>query len=335
MLPEDISRCLYDSDIWHAAEYFEKSKQLEELLVHWMLNGQMWGGVVESKLKPGLVTFGAAIYISEDLAEALREGEHPFLLLDLVTEPRLKREVLDFDEVVAESDGAFLGEDKKRKGLNFYGTLFRFPSQGLQTFTALDTLQESLLAATAGFNIKQHYKHIYPKNDIYRGINSFAMRMGFGAAVVQKYDRERERYRGLAPVLFGQSRRAELKRREEGLPLGKSHKTPVGQLLCQEAPILNLPFGLREVLRLEIEGLKPGQMLDHLSRASAPDTTWTNWFRSRKEKGDLPEYVNDSSSKADVQQEIQRYVRQNPRELRVLPPLTEYEKKSWESRGKI
>ena len=329
LLPQDVARCCPDSDIWHAAKYFEKTAQLQELLLHWLLEGQMWGGVVESKQAAELITFGAAVFISDALAEELREGEHPFLLLDLTTEPRLRREVLTFDEVVAESDGAFAGVDKKRTGLNFYGTLFRFPSQGLQTFAALDTLQESLVAGTSGFFINRHFKHIYPKNNIYRELNSFALRLGFGAQVLQKYAHERKKYQGLAPVLFGQSRVAEMKRRDLAARKGRSHSSNVGQILCQEPPILDLPYGLREILRLELEGMKPSQMREHLKYNSDPDTTWTNWFRSRKAKGDLPEYVGDSSSKAQVQQEIQRFVWQNRRELRVLPPLTELEKKRW------
>lgn len=320
MLPADLAICCQRSDFWPTAERNGYSENVYKFLLDMLLTDRMWGSVVEKRGEDEFVAFGGCIFIDDTLALKLERGEHQYLLADLATSTILQTHVLDFEQVKFEN----------KRGLNFYGTVFRWPKLA-HFHQGLDMLQASLLETMSGFNIKRHFKHIYPIGKVDGVLSSFAMRLGFGADLLAKYeDRDGFREPG-TPVLYGQSRDTILKTDGASRFSDRKRHLPVGQLLCRPAPILELPFSLREVLRLELEGVQKSKMDGHLQGATAAEKIWDNAIESLRKKGRLEEIVDPSNKEIPTRGQIKRYVERNRQELGVLPHLTLKEKEDWQA----
>jgi hypothetical protein len=318
MLPADLAICCQHSNFWPTTVRTGHSENVYRFLLEMLLTDRMWGSIVEKPGEDEPVAFGGCIFIDDTLALKLERGEHQYLLTDLAVSPILQTHVLDFEQVKFEN----------KRGLNFYGTVFRWPKLA-HFHQGLDMLQASLLESMSGFNIKRHFKHIYPVGKVDGVLGSFAMRLGFGADVIAKYeDRDGSRRSG-TPVLFGQKRDEILKTDGAKRFADRKRHLPVGQLLCRPAPILDLPYSLREVLRLEMEGVQKSKMEGHLQGASAAEKIWDNAIESLRKKGKLEDIVDPDNRDVSTRGQIKRYVERNRQELGVLPHLTQREKEEW------
>ena len=320
MLPADLAICCQRSDFWPTAERNGYSENVYQFLLNMLLTDRMWGSVVEKRGENEFVAFGGCIFIDDTLALKLERGEHPYLLADLAKSTFLQTHILELDQVKFEN----------KRGLNFYGTVFRWPR--LAHFNqGLEMLQASLLETMSGFNIKRHFKHIYSAGKVDGVLSSFAMRLGFGANILAKYEDKDGSRRPGTPVLYGQSRDEILKTDGSSRFSDRKRHLPVGQLLCRPAPILDLPFSLREVLRLELEGVQKSKMGGHLTAGNVAEKAWDNAIESLRKGGKLNDIIDAENREISVRGQVKRYVERNRQELGVLPHLTEKEKKEWKA----
>lgn len=310
--------------MWPLVSAHGLEDKVEAFLTEMLLEGQMWGGVVEGDGYKGPVSFGACVFVHRNLRDALIAGRHHHLILDFVRDFDTKCHILSYKQVQQGSAAA---------NLNFYGTLFTFPRvHWWDFFNCLGALQQSLMENLSGFQIDRHFKHIYPTGPVYKLFGSIAMRVGFGADTLATYDQVDlpERYK---PVLFGQSRaQIAATKNETEIEKLKLDK-PVAQLLCQSKPILGLTDNMRAVLRLELEGYSPTQIKESLGKYSdrydIATRSWEYAAEKLQKSGKLPELIRKLCQDRRFQEGVKLYVKDNRREIGILPPLTEKEKDDW------
>jgi len=319
MLPFDVDTCLRLSDIYGIARDRGLTERMADLLIHYLKEGQMWGAVVDHKTMPHPICFGSCIFLSKDLAKEVMAGKHPFLLADLCDNPALRAEVLQFTQVEKEA---------KAKRLNFYGALFTFPkttNPGLFKEALDRQLQESFVKYMRAFNLALHMKNTYGRHKVFKGIRVVAYRMGFGSDLQSSYKELRRQGNAEVlrhnPVLFAYTRE-----QAENSIGGK----PVTQVMGIPENVLDLPRSAREIIRLDLEDRGDIDMQAALQKDNRyfEDNSWG--YVARKMDTATASFLRISDENTEIRACVREYVRHNPQELGVLPPLTPLEKKEWD-----
>lgn len=279
-----------------------------------MISDQHWGSVVEDTKGEVPICFGSCIFISDQLAEGLLNGDYPFLLADLCQKKMLRSHILSYDEIEKQS---------KLYKLNFYGGLFTFartmnpPKFG----AAMNHLQRTLVNSISGFGLHWYFKQCYGAGYVHSQFTSAAMRLRFGAKLLARYANSKNlEVKQNRPLLFGLTRDDAFR-----VP----HKL-ISELMCQGDPILNLPRAVRMLLRLEIEGYSHDAVGQALLQGDH-DSNWTTALRAVRRNAEVFEFLGMNEEEAILRECVRDYVRQNPQELGVLPLLTPQEKNCWKT----
>ncbi len=338
MQPGDIRRCLETSDIFPVVKARGITDKLESALQALMMRDRFWGSMVMSASTRELLCHGSCVFLKPKLGEEVLAGKHPFLLADLATNVDLFTQVLEFDEVVSESD---------KGNLYFYGALFTFPSIKNPPLAgkALDRLHADCVLQMRGSRIKWHMKPTYGVRHVSDEVNinflgtvrervtekvtNVMLRKKFGTDLCCDYgdlksnDPEVREFR---PALFAVDQETASSRRA----------TLVHQIIGNATPReMNLTLKMRNILRLEIERNRDWRIVKSLNGyegyiREALDRLKTNL--------DLPkDVIEELEANLEINEELRqavaRLVSQNLHELGVLPQLTVTEKKVWENRS--
>ena len=179
------------------------------------------------------------------------------------------------------------------------------------------------MSQMAGFGLSNYIKQTYESHLFARIAKNWAMRTQFGAKLVTEYRHlTEERVRKHHPSLF----HANIEWAEGRFGL------PVGELMSYKPVSVGFSFAARMVLRSEIEMLSNELIAETLVKDQS--SIKNNWDTIRKQamgSGKVSSHLSINDGDRQIRDRIRKFVKENPQELGVLPPLTPGEKAGWES----
>lgn len=315
MLPSDIDTCLKRSDMYPVIHARGLEAEASSFLTELLVGDQMWGSIVLGNGKKEPLTLGSCVFLSNDLTNEVLDGKHPFLLADMVKNPGLRSHILTFKEVERAN---------RNEGLNFYGALFAFPkiTSHIAAGMAMDRLQHDMIFHMRGFRIRMHMKATYDHNWIKGAVTNFAMRTLFGSNLHCDFKdyRTHDEVRNFHPHLFAITR-------DEAL---KKISSKVFELMAGGHAVLDLPPMIREILRLDLEHEQSAGLEVALDIGEhSVDNGWKTAAQKLKKTAPDIRISAEDSGDGEFRAALRKYVRQNPQELGILPPLTPKEKQDW------